>query len=383
MQVVVLVHAVLSAVILAFHLALAAGCLLNIVRDRRSRAAPGTGHAARIRTEVVVALRNESAVLPRLLAALRSQSDSGCAFLFVDDRSTDGTDRILDEFCAAERGRARVIHVTAEPVGLTGKQAALERAFDAASADVLIFTDGDCAPGPAWAAEMSAPFADPAVGIVLGRVELPDTGGFLRRFQAFEQPLLNQYNLGSAGIGLPTGCFGNNMAVRTAALKETGGFRRLGWSVTEDALLLDAVCRTGTWKARVRASRAAAIVTQPKSTWREYIAQHTRWNAGAIFSPDLVTRLSYIFVVLLYLVGSILVMPLGILDWRVPVLSLNAFLSIGILAALGGVYEGKRRGAYYLKLLPFLIFFGFFYSCITVRALFRRPFDWKGSTLRG
>ena len=110
--------------------------------------------------------------------------------------------------------------------------------------------------------------------------------------------------------------------------------------------------------------------------------QHTRWNAGGLFSPDVVTRLSYVFIVLIYLVGSIVVMPLGFVDWRVPVLSLNAFLSIGLLAVASGVYPGKKRLTYFARLLPHLFFFGFFYSFITVRAFVRRPFEWKGASLR-
>jgi len=94
-----------------------------------------------------------------------------------------------------------------------------------------------------------------------------------------------------------------------------------------------------------------------------------------------VTSLSYILVVLIYLVGSLLVLPLGLLDWRVPVLSLNSFLSIGLLAALGGLYEGQHRARYYLRFFPYLFFFGFFYSFVTLRAVLRRPFDWKGSRL--
>ena len=84
---------------------------------------------------------------------------------------------------------------------------------------------------------------------------------------------------------------------------------------------------------------------------------------------------------LIYLVGSLVVLPLGFFDWRVPVLSLNSFLSIGLLAGLGGLYPGKNRLRYYARFLPYLFFFGFFYSWITVRALVRRPFDWKGTTL--
>jgi cellulose synthase/poly-beta-1,6-N-acetylglucosamine synthase-like glycosyltransferase len=384
MTVVVLVHAAVSAVILAFHLAVAAGCLLNLARARaRRRAASSAASTAAPlpEVEVVVTVRDEEAALPSLLAALRAQEVVGCRFLLVDDRSRDGTARLLDDFAASLPGRARTLHVTDEPVGLTGKQAALDRALAEVSAEVILFTDGDCVPGPSWVREMAALFADRSVGIVLGRVELAGGRGFLADFQSFEQPLLNQYNLGSAGIGVPTGCFGNNMAVRAAAFRQTGGFSTLGYSLTEDALLLDAVCRGGGWKAAVCPGAPAAITTRGKPTWREFVEQHTRWNAGALFSPDIVTRASYLFIVLFYLVGSILVMPLGVLDGRVPLLSLNAFLSIGILAALGGAYQGKRRGPYFAKLLPYLLFFGFFYSWITLRALVRRRLDWKGASL--
>ena len=103
---------------------------------------------------------------------------------------------------------------------------------------------------------------------------------------------------------------------------------------------------------------------------------------GGLFSTDIVTRLSYVFVVLIYLVGSLLVALLGFLDWRVPVLSLNAVLSIGLLAFASGLYPGKKKGAYYARFLPYLLFFCFFYSYVTLRALFHRSFEWKGSNLR-
>ncbi len=303
-------------------------------------------------------------------------------FLFVDDRSADATGSLLDGFCEDLGDRACVIHNRQEPDGLTGKQAALDLAFARMRGDILLFTDGDCVFPPTWAAEMLRHFEDSEVGVVLGRVELPEGRKFLERFQAFEQPLLNQYNLGSVGIGVPTGCFGNNMAIRARAVQETGGFHALGYSVTEDALLLDAVSRSGGWKVRACVSAHATARTRAHSTWKGFLDQHTRWNAGGLFSPDLVTRLSYCFIVLFYLVGSLVVLPLGLLDWRVPALSLNSFLSIGLLAVLGGIYRGKDRRAYYRRLLPYLFFFCFFYSFITVRAVIRRPFEWKGSVLR-
>jgi cellulose synthase/poly-beta-1,6-N-acetylglucosamine synthase-like glycosyltransferase len=386
MQTFLIVYAAFSALILSFHLALAVGLVRNIVREGRLRAANGStrsaqtpsGSAGKLRAEVVVALRNEERTLPALLASLRAQTRDAM-FLFVDDRSTDATGRLLDEFCAAEGDRARVIHNMQEPQVLTGKQAALDLAFAASRGDVLLFTDGDCTVAPAWVEDMLCCFQDSAVGVAISRIELDADASFLQRFQAFEQPLLNQYNLGSVGIGIATGCFGNNMAVRAEAVKNTGGFQVLGYSVTEDAMLLDAVCRKAGWKPCARVHSAARTIA--KTSWAEYVNQHTRWNAGGLFSEDPVTRVSYILVVLIYLTASLLLLPLGIVDWRVPVLSLTSFLSIGTLAAIGGFYEGKDRVRYFATFLPFLAFFAFFYVFVTLRALFWRPFEWKGRKL--
>lgn len=379
MQVFLIVYAALSALILSFHVAIAVGLVRTMARRWHPRHVAGPGTP--LRAEVIVALRNEERTLPALLASLRAQTRRDAIFLFVDDRSTDATGRLLDEFCAAERERARVIHNAREPRVLTGKQAALDMAFAASRGDVLLFTDGDCTVAPGWVEEMLSCFHDPAVGAAIGRIELETDASFLQRFQAFEQPLLNQYNLGSAGIGLATGGFGNNMAMRAAAVRETGGFRTLGYSVTEDAMLLDAVCRKGGWKPSACITAAGSARTIAKTSWAEYVNQHTRWNAGGLFSEDPVTRFFYILVVLIYLTGSLLLLPVGIADWRVPVLSLTSIVSIGMLAAIGGFYEGKDRIRYFLLFLPFLVFFAFFYVFVTLRAFVWRPFEWKGRML--
>ncbi|HVO38743.1 MAG TPA: glycosyltransferase [Spirochaetia bacterium] len=380
MGVFLLCYASLSALILAFHIALAAGLVRNGLDEARRRR--GTRGEKDLRAEVIVALRNEQETLPALLASLWAQTRTDTLFLFVDDRSSDATGRILDEFCASVGPRARVIHNANEPRELTGKQAALDLAFDACRGDVLLFTDGDCVVPPGWVDGMLACFQEPEVGIVLGRIELPSTRGFLGAFQAFEQPLLNQYNLGSVGIGVPTGCFGNNMAVRAAALRPVGGFRTIGYSVTEDAMLLDAVCRSGAWKARARVVDSCAARTVARRTWAEFVNQHTRWNAGGLFAADFVTRFFYFLVVVIYLTSSIVFLPLGLLDWRIPALCSTSFVSIGLLGAIGGLYPGKRKIRYFLSFLPFLVFFGFFYVFVTLRALLERPFEWKGRALR-
>lgn len=60
----------------------------------------------------------------------------------VDDRSTDATGRILDEF-ARTHSRLRVVHVEQLPKGWLGKPHGLQKAYEASSGEWLLFTDAD------------------------------------------------------------------------------------------------------------------------------------------------------------------------------------------------------------------------------------------------
>jgi cellulose synthase/poly-beta-1,6-N-acetylglucosamine synthase-like glycosyltransferase len=374
-------YAAASLAVLLVH---AAGCvgLLRVLRADRVRHRRADRDRAHPSLEIVVAVRNEEEALPGLLASLARQTHPACTFLLVDDRSTDATPLLLERFRQAMPHRVRVLTSTAEPASLTGKQAALDLAIAAARGDVLLFTDADCTLPEGWAEEMVAPFADPSVGVVLGRVRLPAQRGFLPRFQAFEQPLINQYNIAPVGVGGAFGCFGNNLAVRREAALAVGGFRGLGWSVTEDTTLLTAIRDLGRWKVRAVVSAAGTVTTAAKPDWRSYVEQHTRWNAGAIHARDWQTRVVYLLVIVIYLPLTLVVLPLGFLDWRVAAISLTSLVSVGSFGLLAGLYEGVDRARYFLRFLPYLVFFLFFYSFVTWRALAARPFSWKGRRLR-
>ena len=88
MGVFLVAFAVLNAVILGFHVALAVGLFANIRAERRHL---GSVAPRELRPEVIVAVRDEEQSLPRLLASLVAQTRDDCLFLFIDDRSTDST----------------------------------------------------------------------------------------------------------------------------------------------------------------------------------------------------------------------------------------------------------------------------------------------------
>jgi len=94
------------------------------------------------RLSVVFAARNEEKKLPGALATLVAQDYPHLEIVAVDDRSSDATSRILDEF-AASHPQLRVVHVRELPSGWLGKPHALQKAYEASSGEWLVFTDAD------------------------------------------------------------------------------------------------------------------------------------------------------------------------------------------------------------------------------------------------
>jgi cellulose synthase/poly-beta-1,6-N-acetylglucosamine synthase-like glycosyltransferase len=384
-----------GALVLLVHLVVAAGVLRNLARDRRI-VAPGHprwspapsgalagDHAVRApgpRVSVVVASKDEEAVLPGLFASLEAQTYRDFEIVLVDDRSADGTGVAMAAFRERSSRPVKLIRNDQEPRGVTGKVQALDLAVAAASGDVLVFTDSDCTLPPGWVAGHLAYYSDPELGVVFGTVGMAPSASFLDSYQAFDQRLIHQYSSGSAGVGLPTGCFGNNLSARRGAIEAVGGFRGLGYTVTEDAALIAAVGKRRRWKVLASSLADLGITTRPQLRWRDFLNQHTRWNIGGFYSSDCATRSGYRLLVL-YLTGSVLVLPLAAAAPLLWLLTLNAFVCIGLLAVLDATVVPGRSRRDRLLAVPYTLFFMLFYALVTIRAVLRRKPEWKGARL--
>jgi cellulose synthase/poly-beta-1,6-N-acetylglucosamine synthase-like glycosyltransferase len=330
---------------------------------------------------VVVAAKDEEENLPVLLASLEAQSLRDFQIVLVDDRSQDGTAELMEAFRARHGARVMVLRNREEPAGLNPKQAALDMAARRAGGEVLAFTDADCVLPPRWLEGLLAYFREPRVGIVFGQIFLGASrgGSFLTRFQAFDQPLIHQWNSGTAGLGLPGSCFGNNLAARRVVLEELGGFRGLGRTLTEDAALVAAAAKRR-WQVRVSTLRSTMILTRSQSSWGAFLNQHLRWNTGAFYHQDAATRLPYRFIVL-FLTASVLVLPLCPVFPRLTMLPAASFIAVGLMGLLAGVLYRRDLAAYLLRLVPYTLFFMGFYSLATVLSMLRLTPEWKGRRL--
>lgn len=91
---------------------------------------------------VLIPARNESAVIGQTLSNLLQQDYSPLEIIVLDDHSTDKTSELALEVGAGD-SRLRVINGEVLPQGWLGKNWACHQLAQAASGEILIFTDAD------------------------------------------------------------------------------------------------------------------------------------------------------------------------------------------------------------------------------------------------
>lgn len=94
------------------------------------------------RISILFAGRDEEETLPSALDTLEKLDYTNLEIIAVDDRSTDATGRILDEF-GEKHPRLKPLHVRELPAGWLGKPHALQKGYETASGEWLVFTDAD------------------------------------------------------------------------------------------------------------------------------------------------------------------------------------------------------------------------------------------------
>jgi len=225
---------------------------------------------------ILVAAHNEEKVIAHILTALMSAHYPQQKMLVipVNDRSTDRTREIIDRFCKEYPGRIRPFHRTG---GKGGKAAALKDAMKLVQTEVILIFDADYTPGGGLIRQLVAPFFDPEVGGVMGRVvplnvgtnlltrllDLERAGGY----QVDQQARMNLRLVPQHG--------GTVAGVRLSALREIGGWNDN--TLTEDTDLTYRLLLAG-WKT-VYQNRSECYEEVPE-TWQVRIKQIMRWAKG-------------------------------------------------------------------------------------------------------
>ena len=337
---------------------------------------------------VFVPCHNEEKVIGHMLDALLGADYpvDRLVIIPIDDRSTDRTAQIVDDYAVQFPGRIQAIHRTGGP---PGKAAALKECASASEAEIHLVFDADYLPGRGLIKQLVAPFFDPEVGAVMGRVvplnvkrtlltrllDLERAGGYQVDQQArMNLRLIPQYG-GTVG------------GVRRAALEHVGGWRDN--TLAEDTDMTFRLVLAG-WEVAYQ-NRSECYEEVPE-TWPSRIRQIKRWAQGhnqslarywwpLLKRPPHLARRTVLDGILL--LGVFAVAPLLAIGWALAlalyyigmppaagllvVLAVAMYGTLGNFAAFFEVAAAARldgsRGR--IKLVPFLIV-GFLVSLVSV-----------------
>ncbi|MFC9808927.1 MULTISPECIES: bifunctional polysaccharide deacetylase/glycosyltransferase family 2 protein [Streptomyces] len=218
---------------------------------------------------VLVPAYNEAKCIENTVRSLVA-SDHPIEVLVIDDGSSDGTARIVEDLDLPGVRVVRQLNA--------GKPAALNRGLANARYDIIVMMDGDTVFEPSTVRELVQPFADPKVGAVAGNAKVGNKDSMIGAWQHIEYVM--GFNLDRRMYDL-LGCMptipGAVGAFRRSALERVGGMS--DDTLAEDTDVTMALHRDG-WRV-VYAENARAWTEAPESV-QQLWSQRYRWSYGTM-----------------------------------------------------------------------------------------------------
>ncbi len=228
---------------------------------------------------VIVAARNEEENIAECLNCLCRQqySKDKLEIIIVDDRSADGTAKIVRDF-SAHYAIVKLLQIDSLPRNMTPKKHALDTGIRNARGEIIVLTDADCRPGPRWVSGMIGHFnAD--TGLVAGFAPLVSGPESLlcKKLLELDSLALAAISAGSFGMGFPLTCTGRNLAYRKNLYEQVRGFESIAEFISgDDDLFLHLVRDAAKWKMRYSLDKNTFVNCAGPATVREFFAQRTR-----------------------------------------------------------------------------------------------------------
>jgi len=328
---------------------------------------------------VLIAARNEEKSLPACLQALLRSEYPADKFeiIVINDRSTDRTRELAENF-ARECANLRAISIMHRLENMSGKASALCQGIARTHGEIVLMTDADCAPPPAWISQMVSYFT-PEVGLVGGFTLLASheqKNAVFAKIQTLDWIYLLTVGAGAAGLGKPLSIIGNNFAFRRAAYDAVGGYEKIGFSIIEDFALMRAIDGRTKWRVIFPIDARTTMVSKPARDWREFYEQRQRWAAGGKEAG----MLAGIFMLIAFL-GHLACFAAWFISIPLALICLLALLSSDFLLLWKTTARLERKDL--LKVFPLFEMYYFFYSFFFApTVLLPATVRWKGVQYR-
>jgi cellulose synthase/poly-beta-1,6-N-acetylglucosamine synthase-like glycosyltransferase len=251
---------------------------------------------------VIVPARNEEGRIGRAIkSVLESDYPKKLIQLIIvndnsDDLTQDEIEQVIkhhqDNAVKSKTVKIHVIRITDDnEKSLPGKPGALQAAIEVAEGELIIMTDADCTVPKNWISSKVSIYSrgkreyqdSTLPEVLIASFTLIENNikgsGVFAKFQAVEWIYTHTMAAASNTLGIPLGCYGNNLSASKGLFERTDGFKGFGFSVTEDLALMRESNRI---KAEIYypCELQSSVRTLPCNSVKEYLAQHQRWVKG-------------------------------------------------------------------------------------------------------
>jgi cellulose synthase/poly-beta-1,6-N-acetylglucosamine synthase-like glycosyltransferase len=287
---------------------------------------------------VIVPARNEATHIAGCLKSLVAQDYANLRVVAIDDRSTDATGAIMEDFEREHTGRLGVLHVAELPAGWLGKTHAMalgaRHAIATHEPQFLLFSDADVLFHPeAIRRSLAQAVATRADHFVTAPTPILKTAGeaallgFIQMLSLWAAQPWRVADPAAKRDAIGIGAFN---LLRTTAYLELGGFDALRMQILEDLTLARRVKELG---LRQRIAFAPGMVSLHWAAGAMGVVNVMTKNLFAVFS----FRPMALLVACVWLTAFFLapLVGLGFAGTRVP--------SILTLAAIGALYWLSQR----------------------------------------
>ncbi len=329
------------------------------------------------KVSIVIPARDEERDLPALLESLLKldyPSDK-LQILIANDESQDRTREVAEAYRERFQCDYQIIDVFDEDnENLQGRVRPIAQALDHATGDIFCMTDADCVVPPSWIRGVTRYFGDD-IGLV-GGITLPFREAARKNLITALETLDWAFLLGASatlsGRGHSQTIIGNNLSISREAYEAIGTYRNVPFSINEDLALMQAVQKTGRFRAILPADSETLMRTRPIPSFRALISQRRRWFKGG-------NRIkSFGLFVLIYGFLAHLTLPLWFFLFDISGFLWYAVLALGDGAVIWRVLKLSEQRRLIIFLLFYPIYAFAYPFTIVLSYAFTRRIKWKG-----
>ena len=232
---------------------------------------------------IVIPAKNEAKNIINILNNLSQQTYPEDLFevIVVDDKSQDYTATIVNDFMG-NISNLQLLSTAGVESSLRYKKHPLNLGIRKSQGEILLLTDADCTVSSNWIAAMVSSFTE-NVGMVIGYSEASPVRTITQKLEALDFLMLLSAARGSAALGDPYACTGQNLAYRRQAFDAVGGFSAFASQVGgDDTLLMQQIKRQTSWEIVFSPDPDSFVKSTPQETAWGFITQRIRWASDTL-----------------------------------------------------------------------------------------------------